>query len=160
MFLDLIVGELEHLETVRERRLSRLCFCKVIGHLLVRKGLFDVLVVEVDDSVAIREAFALDSVVEDDFLFAALVHALDLAIVTDNLLNDLGVGSALGVILLRELKAVVLLFLGLLLVQAIADFLAFNLFLLAVVLVVLLVMGVFSFLFCDLKVILRLRGQL
>jgi hypothetical protein len=27
-------------------------------------------------------------------------------------------------------------------------------------LVVLLVMGVFSFLFCDLKVVLRLRGQL
>ena len=110
MFLDLVVAELENLELIWERGLCGLGLCEEIDDFTIRERLLDVLVIEVDDCVAIREGLTLDSVVEDDLLLAVLVDALDLAIVTDILLNDLLVGMCLVVILLGELQAEVFLF--------------------------------------------------
>ena len=110
VFLDLIVAELENLELIWERGLCGLSLSEKVDNLAIRERLLDVLVVKVDDCVAIREGLTLDSVVEDDLLLAILVDALDLAIVTDILLNDLLVGMCLVVILLGELQAEVFLF--------------------------------------------------
>lgn len=100
MLLDLVVAEFEHLESVREGRLGRAGFCKVVHNLLVREGLLDVTIVEVDDSVAIREGLPLDSVAEDDFLFAVVVGPLNFPVISDDLVLDRGVFRPLIVILL------------------------------------------------------------
>ena len=107
VLFNLVVRKLEHLKTIWERCLGCLCLCKVVGHFLVWEGLFDVLVVEVDDRVAIWETLTFDTVVEDDFFLAVLVNSLDFAIMTNDLLNDLGVGSCLCVVFLREFEAVI-----------------------------------------------------
>ena len=113
VFLDLIVGELEDLELVGESRLRRLSLCEVVYNLLVRVGLFDVGIVEINDRVAVWEGFALHTVVEDNFLLTTGVDPLDLAVVADDLVYDLGVGKRLAVVLLGELQSKVFLFLTL-----------------------------------------------
>ena len=110
MFFDLIVAELENLELIWERGLCGLSLSEKVDNLAIRERLLDVLVVKVDDCVAIREGLTLDSIIKDDLFLAVLVDALDLAIVTDILLNDLLVGMCLVVILLGELQAEVFLF--------------------------------------------------
>lgn len=55
VLLDLIVAEFEHLELIRERCLCGLGLGKVIDDFTVRERLLDILVVEVDDCVAIGE---------------------------------------------------------------------------------------------------------
>ena len=107
MFLNLIVTELEYLQFVRECTLCGLCFSKVVNNLAVRESLFDVLVVEVDDSVAIRERFSFNTVVEDDLFLSVLVDALDFAILADVLLCNFLVCSRLAVVLLWILKTIV-----------------------------------------------------
>ena len=104
MFLDLIVAEFEHLELVRESRLSGLCLGEEVHNFAIRVGLLDVLVVEVDDSVAIREGLTLDTIVEDDLFLAVLVDTLDLTIVTYELLDNFLVLNSFAVVLLGELK--------------------------------------------------------
>lgn len=89
MFLNLIVAKLEHLELIREGSLRSLRLSKVVAHFAVWEGLLDILIVEVDDCVAIRESLPLDPVVEDDFLLAVLVDALDFSILANVLLSHL-----------------------------------------------------------------------
>ena len=88
VLLDLVVAKLEDLQFIREGRLRRLCLGEVVDNLAVGECLLDVLVVEVDNGVAVWEGLTLDSVVEDDFLFAVLVDPLDLPIMPHVLLND------------------------------------------------------------------------
>ena len=116
VFLDLVVGEFEDLQAVWEGGLRRLGFSEVVDNFLVWEGLLDVRVVEVDDRVAVGEAFSLHAVVEDYFLFAVGVHALDLAIVPDYLLHYFLVSCRLLVVLFGELEAEVFLFLFVVLV--------------------------------------------
>ena len=113
VLLNLIVGELEDLELVWEGRLRCLSLCKVVYNLLVRVGLFDVGIVEINNRVAVWEGFALHTVVEDDFFLATRVDPLDLAVVADDLVYDLGVCKRLSVVLLWELQSEVFLFLDL-----------------------------------------------
>ena len=110
MLLDLSVWELEHLQAVRESGLSGLGFSEVIHDFLVWIGLFDVVVVEVDYSVAIREHFSLDSVAEDDFLLPIIINSLDFTIMTNWLLDDFEVLSSLVVVFLGEFHFKVLIF--------------------------------------------------
>lgn len=110
MFFDLVVCELEDLKAVLERRLCCFGLGEVVGHLLVGECLFDVLVIEVDNSVAIREAFSFDAVVEDHFLLAISVHPLDFTIVTDDLFDDLGVHCVFGMVFFWVLQTVVFFF--------------------------------------------------
>ena len=111
VLLNLIVGELEDLELVWEGRLRCLSLCKVVYNLLVRVGLFDVGIVEINNRVAVWEGFALHTVVEDNFLLATGVDSLDLAVVANDLVYDLGVRKRLSVVLLGELQSEVFLFL-------------------------------------------------
>lgn len=131
MLLYLIIRKLEYLETVWECSLSRLCLSEVVGNLLVWESLFNVLIVEVHNCVPIREAFPLHTIIKNNFLFAVCVDPLNLAIVANNLFNDLAVSGGLAVVLLRELKAVVLVLRNLGSLESIADllcgFIPFNL---------------------------------
>ena len=109
MFLNLIVLELKHLQTIWESRLRGLSISKVVDYSLIRVSLLDVVVVEVHDCVPIREHLSLHPVVEDHLLLAILVQSLNLAIVTDDLLYDFQIRWALVVVLSWELHVVVLL---------------------------------------------------
>lgn len=55
MFLNLVVAELEDLQLIRKGRLRRLCLGEVVHNLAVGECLLDVLVVEVDNGVAVGE---------------------------------------------------------------------------------------------------------
>ena len=110
VFLDLIVAELENLELIWERGLCGLSLSEKVDNLAIRERLLDVLVIEVDDCVAIREGLTLDSIIKDDLFLAVLVDALDLPIVTNVLLDDLLVRVRLVVVLLGELQAEIFLF--------------------------------------------------
>lgn len=111
VLLYLVVSELEDLEPVWEGSLRGLGFGEVVDDALVGVGLFDVAVVKVDNGVAVGEDLALNTVVEDHLLLPVLIDALDLAIVTDDLLHHFHVGCALVVVVKRELHVEVLLFL-------------------------------------------------
>lgn len=103
VLLDLIIGKFENLEAVGEGSLCCLSLGKVVDNLLVSVGLLDVVVIEVDDGVAIGEHLPLHSIVEDHFLLPVLVDTLDLPVVADDLLDHLQVRRVLVVILQREL---------------------------------------------------------
>lgn len=110
MLLDLVVRELEHLQTIRKRCLRRFRICEVVDDALVRISLLDIVVVEVDDCVSVWEDLTLDTVIEDYFLLSILVESLDLSIVTNNLFYYLHVAWRLVVIFLWELHVVVFFF--------------------------------------------------
>ena len=110
VLFNLVVAEFEHLKLVREGGLGSLCLWKVVYDLSTRESLLDILVVKVDNCVAIREGLALNSVVEDYFLLAVLIDSLNLAILSNVLLNDLLVREWLAVILFRILQTEVFVF--------------------------------------------------
>ena len=110
MLLDLIVAELENLQLVRERSLGRLRLSEVVNYFAIGECLLDVLVVEVDDGVAIWERLSFDSIIEDDLLLSVLVDPLDLSIMPHVLLDYFLVLQGLAVILFGEFETEVLLF--------------------------------------------------
>lgn len=150
MLLNLAVGEFKNLQTVVKSGLSRFGLSEVVDYLEVREGLLDVLIIEVYNSVAIGEGLTFDSVVEDHFLLAVCVHSLDLAIASNVLIYDLLAGGGLTVVLGRELKAEIFLFL---VVSALVNF---NLNLLLFLLLVLLdqLISFFNFKFFFLLIVL------
>ena len=84
---------------------------KVVDDFLVRVGLLDIIIIEVDNRVAIGEYFPLHSIVEDYLLLPVLIDSLDLPVMPDDLLHDLHVLGVLVVVDLRELHVEVFLFL-------------------------------------------------
>jgi len=86
VFLNLVVSELEDLQTINESSLSGLSIGEVVNNSLVWIGLLNVTVVEVNDSVAIWEHFSLDAIIEDNFLLSIFVDPLDFTIVAYDLL--------------------------------------------------------------------------
>jgi hypothetical protein len=102
VLFNLIISKLENLETVWERSLGRLCLSEVVGYLLVRERLLDVLIVEIHYCVPVREALPLHTVIEDNLLFAVCVDPLNLTIMADDLFHDLAVCWGLAVVLLWE----------------------------------------------------------
>jgi hypothetical protein len=125
MLLNLIVSEFEHLQAVLECCLGGFCLSEIVSDFLIRIGLFDVLVVEVDDRVAVRECLTLHTVVEDHLFLAILVNPLNFAVVSNDLLHYLGVGQCLTVVLGWELETEVVFFnlIVILLLQPIANIL-------------------------------------
>jgi hypothetical protein len=83
---------------------------EVVDHSTIGEGLFHVVVVEVDYSVAIREAFSLHSISKHHSLLSTGKKLLDLAIRSYYLLLHLGIGIAVVVVLLRELHFKIFLF--------------------------------------------------
>ena len=110
MLLNLIVAEFEDLQLVRESRLSGLSLSKEVNHLAICKGLLDVLIVEVDNRVAIRERLSLHSIVEYHLLLSVLVDPLDLSIMPNILLDHFLVWHSFVVVLLWESETEVILF--------------------------------------------------
>ena len=108
MLLDLRIRELEDLKSIWIGRLGRLGLRKVINNFLIRVRLLDIIIVEVDDGVAIRERLPADAIAENDLLLAVVVRPLHLAVVSDNLILNLRVWLLLVVVLVRELHLVVL----------------------------------------------------
>jgi hypothetical protein len=109
MFLNLVISKLEHLESIRESALSSLSFGKIINYSLIMVSLFDIVIVEVDNGIAIREYFSLNSIVKDHLLLPILIYSLDFTIVTDDLFNDLHILRIFVVIFLGELHIVIFL---------------------------------------------------
>ena len=103
VLFDLAVAEFEHLQFIRESCLSCLSLCEEVYDLTIRKSLFDILIVEVDNSVAVWMRFSFDTIIEDDFFLAILINALNFTIMTNILLYNFLVGHSFAVVLLREL---------------------------------------------------------
>ena len=164
MFFDLIIGKFEHLKAILKSSLSCLCLRKVVSHFLIRECLFDVLVVEVDDSVAVWEALSLDAVVEDDFFLAIGVHSLNFSIMADGLLYDLGIGRCFGMVFFRVLETVVFFFcafnISLEAVAHVNRLVVGSLLVVVLVAVVALIRGVLDFFFCNLIVSLGCRRRI
>jgi hypothetical protein len=107
MLFNLLVSKLEDLESIGERALDSLSFSKVVDYFLVSISLFDIIIIEVYNSVSIRKDLPFDSIVEDHLLLAILVNSLDLPVITNHLLNHLRVLRSLAVVLLWELHLIV-----------------------------------------------------
>ena len=87
VLLNLVVLELEHLETVGVSRLRCLCLCKKVDDFPSWEGLFDVLVLEKHHLIAVRPNFSLHTVRENDLFLAALVELLLFALGIDHFVN-------------------------------------------------------------------------
>ena len=87
VLLDLVIAKFENLQLVRKSRLRRLGLCKEVDNLSIRKSLLDILVVEVNDSIAVWERLPFNTVVENDLFFSVLVNSLYLSIMAHILLN-------------------------------------------------------------------------
>ena len=102
MLFDLVVAKFKDLKLVREGSLRRLCLSKEVDDLSVLESLLNILVVEVNYGVAIREGLTFDTVVENDFFLSILIDALNLAIVAHVLFDHFLVSKRLTMILLWE----------------------------------------------------------
>ena len=60
----LVIGKFEDLKSIREGTLSSLGFCEVVHNLLVRVCLLNIVIVEIDNGVSIREDLPLDSIIK------------------------------------------------------------------------------------------------
>jgi hypothetical protein len=111
VLLHLPVCKLEDLEPVGEGCLGGLGLCKIVNDFLVRVSLLDVVVVEINDSVAIREALPLDSVVKNDLFLPTFKGPLDLSVVSDDLLDNLGIFWCFSVVIVLKFHIIVIFFL-------------------------------------------------
>ena len=102
MLFDLVVAKFKDLELVRERSLRCLCLREEVNNFSVLECLLDVLIVEVNYGVAIREGLTFDTVVENYFFLSILIDALNLAIVAHVLFDHFLVSKRLTMILLWE----------------------------------------------------------
>jgi hypothetical protein len=110
VLLNLVVSKLENLESIRESRLCGLSISKVVDYFLVSIGLLDVVIIKVHYSVAVRENLTLHAIIEDHLLLPIFIKSLDLAIVADDLFNDLHIGWGFIMILRWELHVIVFIF--------------------------------------------------
>ena len=104
MLLNLVVAELEYLESIRERSLGGFGLCKVIHHLLVWEGLLYVAVCEVHDRVAAWPDLPPHSIAEYNLLPPVVKEPLDFPIVRNDLIHLLCWLQLLPMILWRELE--------------------------------------------------------
>ena len=110
MFLDLSISKFKNLQSVRECGLRSLSFSKVINNFLVWVRLLYVVIVEINDCVAISPRFALYSIVENNFFLAWFESSLDFTVVADDLFNDFLVSWRLWVVFLTEFHVIVIFF--------------------------------------------------
>ena len=110
VLFDLLVRELEYLKPIVESSLRCFGLSEIIYNFLVRESLLNILVVEVDDSVAIWEGLTLYTVVKNDFLFAISIYSLNFSITTNVLVNDLSCCWSLCMVFSWEFKSKIFLF--------------------------------------------------
>lgn len=83
---------------------------KEVNHFTIRECLFDILVVEVNDGISVRERFTLHAIVENDFFLAVLINTLDFSIMADILFDNFLVGQGLAMVLFWEFETEIFLF--------------------------------------------------
>ena len=157
MFFDLVVSKLKHLQSNDKSSLGSFCLCKVVCDFLVRESLLDVLIVKVNDGVAVRETFTFYAIIENDLLFSRSIDTLDLAIMANDLLNNLTISWSFTMVLFWEFKTVILVLLSSsflesfsnLLLDFLLDFFEFLL-----LVIITLFAGVFGLFFWDLTLVL------
>ena len=159
MFFNLVVRKLKHLQSIDKSCLGSFCLCKVVCDFLVREGLLNVLIVEVNDGVAVGETFTFHTIIENNLLLSRSIDTLDLAIVANDLLNNLAISWSFTMVFFWVFKTVILVLLcssflesfSHLLLDSLLDFFEF-LFLV----VIPIFTGVFSVVFWDLTLVLRI----
>lgn len=110
MLLDLAVREFEDLKSICIGCLSGFGLSKIVNNLCVGICLLDVVVIEIDYCISIRERFSSYTVRKDHFLFAIQERPLNFAIVSNNLLlNSCVIWFLLIMIHVRELHLVIFL---------------------------------------------------
>lgn len=103
MFLYLVVCEFKNLQTIRKSSLCGFSLGKIINHFLIRISLLNIRVIEVNNSIAIREHFPLHPIIKNDFLLSVFIYSLNFTIIANYLLNDLHVWWILVVVVHWEL---------------------------------------------------------
>lgn len=88
--------------------LCRLSLSKIVNNLLVWIRLLNIVIVKINNCVAIWESLSAHSIAKDYFLLAIEVGALHFTIVADDLVLYLSVWLLLVVVLMREFHLVVL----------------------------------------------------
>ncbi len=111
VLLNLIVCKFKDLKTIWKGGLGRLSLSKIVNDLLVWVGLFDIMIIEVNDGITIWEYFPLHAIIKNYLLFTVLINSLNLTIVTNNLLHNLHVLRILIMVDLRELHVKIFLLL-------------------------------------------------
>lgn len=112
MLFNLFVLKFENLKAIRECRLCCLSLSKVINNLSIWESLFNIIVIEMDNSVAIWECLSPDPIAKYDFLLLVEVGPLYLAIIANYLLLNCRVRWIIRVVVLQwELHLKVFLFL-------------------------------------------------
>jgi hypothetical protein len=107
MLLDLLVLKFEYLQAVRVSGLSCFGFSEIVHNTLVGVGLFYVFISKVDYQVPVWVGFSSNTIGEYDFFLSRLVDALNLPVMTHNLINYLLVFTRFLVVLVKVLQAVI-----------------------------------------------------
>lgn len=157
MFFDLVVSKLKHLQSIDKSSLSSFCLCEVVCDFLVREGLLDVLIIKVNDGVAVRETFPFHTIIENNFLLSRSIDSLDLAIVANNLLNNLAISWSFTMVLFWEFKTVILVLLSSSFLESFSNFLLdflLDFFEFLLLVVIPLFAGVFGLFFWNFTLVL------
>ena len=86
MFFNLLIWKFKDLKTIRIGCLSSFSFSKIINNFLIRISLFDIIVIEVNNCVSIRECFSFHSIAEDNLFLSILISSLNLTIIANYLI--------------------------------------------------------------------------
>jgi len=109
MLLNLTIWKFKNLQSIRERCLSSLSFSKIINNLLIRIRLLNIIIIEINNSISIRECFPSNSIWKDHFLFAISKRPLYFTIISNNLILNVIIFSRLVMILRWKLHLVIFL---------------------------------------------------
>ena len=109
MLLNLTIRKFEDLQSIRECCLGSLSFSKIINDLLVRICLLNIIIIKINNSIAIRECFPSNSIWKNYFLFAISKRPLYFTIVSNDLILYVIIFSGLVMIKRWELHLIILL---------------------------------------------------
>lgn len=109
MLLNLTIWKFKNLQSIRERCLSSLSFSKIINNFLIRIRLLNIIIIEINNSISIRECFPSNSIWKDYFFFAISKRPLYFTIISNNLILNVIIFSRLVMILRWKLHLVIFL---------------------------------------------------
>lgn len=112
MFLNLTILEFKNLKSIWKCGLCSLCFCKIIHNFLVWVSLLDIIIVEINYGVSIRECFSSYTIWKYYFFLTINEYSLYFPIIAHNLILDsIIIRISLTVIFLWELHLIIFIFL-------------------------------------------------
>ena len=83
---NLLIWELEDLKTIRVRCLRGFSLSKIVNYFLVGIGLFNVIIIEINDGVPVRECLSFHTIAENNLFLTILVCSLNLTVVSNYLI--------------------------------------------------------------------------